>query len=163
MQNHIETRFDATACARSRCFECNIRMESMLSFGEATGLWILQSVWILRGNTVWGCHDRAVSFAADMLIQELKSVCEWQQQVHISSYIANWLIGWFSTVLFPLEARMWAHSVMSVPIWSWLMQCFHVSLTLELVCSGDRGCSRWWKDKLRRGQWQWCSLYRRSW
>ena len=52
MQSDIEKRFDATAGARSRCYECNLRMENMISFGEATCLWSSQSVRILRGNTV---------------------------------------------------------------------------------------------------------------
>ena len=38
MQNSIVKRFDATACARSRCFQCNLRMANMISIGEATCL-----------------------------------------------------------------------------------------------------------------------------
>ena len=53
MQNDIVKRFYATACARSRRFECNLRKENMISFGEATCLWSLQIVWILGGNTVF--------------------------------------------------------------------------------------------------------------
>ena len=53
MQNDIVYFFNATACAQWRCFECNLRMENVMSFDEATCLWSLQSVWILRGNTVY--------------------------------------------------------------------------------------------------------------
>ena len=48
ISNKIVNKFDATACAQSRCFECNLRMENMISFGEATCLWSSQSVWILE-------------------------------------------------------------------------------------------------------------------
>ena len=52
MQNQIVRKFDATACARSRCFESILRMENMISFGEATCPRSSQSVWIIRRNTV---------------------------------------------------------------------------------------------------------------
>ena len=51
MQNDTVNKFDATACARSRCFECNLPMENTITCGEATCLWSLQSVWIYSGNT----------------------------------------------------------------------------------------------------------------
>ena len=54
MQKNIVKRVDATACARRRCFGCNLPMENMISFGEATCPWSSQSVWIIRGYTV---HD----------------------------------------------------------------------------------------------------------
>ena len=64
MQNYAAKKCDGTAFARSRCFECNLRMENMISSGEATCLWSLQSVWLLRGNKVgfrplkqWNCLD----------------------------------------------------------------------------------------------------------
>ena len=63
MQNSIVKRFDATACARSRCFECNLRMENMISFGEATCLWSSQLVW---GNTVY--FQRSGKSVRDTLI-----------------------------------------------------------------------------------------------
>ena len=34
MQKNIVKGFDAIACAQSRCFECNLRMENTISFGE---------------------------------------------------------------------------------------------------------------------------------
>ena len=52
MQNNIMKRFDATACAQSRCFECNLWVENMITFVKATCLWSSKSLWILRGNTV---------------------------------------------------------------------------------------------------------------
>ena len=56
MQNNIVKRFNATVCARSRCFECNLRIENMISFGGATCLWSLKSFWILGGYTVLSLH-----------------------------------------------------------------------------------------------------------
>ena len=51
MQNTIVNNI-ATVCARARCFICNLHMKHRTSFGEATCLWRLQSVWIFRGHTV---------------------------------------------------------------------------------------------------------------
>ena len=52
MQNQIVRNFDATACARSRCFECILWIENIIVFDEATCLRCSQSFWTLRGNTV---------------------------------------------------------------------------------------------------------------
>ena len=38
MQSNIVIIFDATACAQSRCFQCNLQMENTMSFGEVACL-----------------------------------------------------------------------------------------------------------------------------
>ena len=59
-------RFDATACARLRCFKCNLRMENMISFGEVACLWSLRIIQKLRGYTV--CLQSASSRTISWLL-----------------------------------------------------------------------------------------------
>ena len=77
MQNNVVKIFNATAYTQSRCFECNLRMENMILFVEATCLWSSQSVWILRGNTVTVHTPARVSLPRARLFEHAKSVDQW--------------------------------------------------------------------------------------
>ena len=101
MQNNIVKRFDATACTWWRCFGCNLRMENMISFGEATFLWSVQSVWIHRGNTVTEISKETLSLQPFTAPNSLWVYCT-----------RGW--GWF---LSSLAGVCWANGIWQLRDW----------------------------------------------